>query len=42
MSSRAIATLVKMMESLPEILQDRVVEHLREYIARNLWKESRN
>lgn len=32
MSSSAIATLVKIMESLPETLQDRVVEHLREYL----------
>jgi hypothetical protein len=32
MSSRAIATLVDMMESLPETLQDKVVEHLREYL----------
>jgi hypothetical protein len=32
MSSRAIATLVEMMESLPETLQDKVVEHLREYL----------
>ena len=32
MSSSAIATLVKIMESLPETLQDKVVEHLREYI----------
>ena len=32
MSSRAIATLVKIMESLPETLQDKVVEHLREYL----------
>lgn len=32
MSSRAITTLVKIMESLPETLQDRVVEYLREYI----------
>ncbi|MBE9119255.1 hypothetical protein IQ269_00145 [Tychonema sp. LEGE 07199] len=39
MSSRALAkpskrsaTLVKIMESLPETLQDRVVEHLREYL----------
>ena len=30
--SKRIATLVKMMESLPETLQDRVVEHLREYL----------
>ncbi len=35
MSSRAIATLVKIMESLPETLQDRVVEHLQEYILKS-------
>lgn len=33
MSSTAIATLIKMIESLPEPTQDRVVEHLREYMA---------
>ena len=33
MSSTAIATVVKMMESLPEGSQDQVVEYLREYIA---------
>jgi hypothetical protein len=32
MLSRTIATLVKIMESLPETLQDKVVEHLREYL----------
>ncbi|MEG3935551.1 hypothetical protein QT990_30620 [Microcoleus sp. T3_B1] len=32
MSSRAIATLVKILESLPETIQDKVVEHLREYL----------
>ncbi|MGB7890556.1 MAG: hypothetical protein WCF82_01315 [Microcoleus sp.] len=32
MSSSAIATLVKIMESLAETLQDKVVEHLREYL----------
>ncbi|HEY9693422.1 MAG TPA: hypothetical protein V6D15_14515 [Oculatellaceae cyanobacterium] len=32
MSSNAIATLVTMMESLPTDVQDRVLEHLREYI----------
>jgi len=32
MSSTAIATLIKMMESLPETAQDQVVEHLREYL----------
>ena len=33
MSSTAIATAVKMLESLPEPAQDEVVERLREYIA---------
>jgi hypothetical protein len=32
MSSNAIASLVKMMEFLPENLQGQVVEHLREYL----------
>ncbi len=32
MSSSAITTLVTIMESLPENLQDRVVQYLREYI----------
>ncbi len=32
MSSTAIATVEKMLESLPEEVQERVVEHLREYI----------
>jgi len=32
MSSEAITTVVKMMESLPKDVQDRVVEHLREYL----------
>lgn len=32
MSSEAISTVIKMIESLPETAQDRVVEHLREYI----------
>lgn len=34
MSSSAIATLVKIMESLPTTVQDIVVEHLREYIRK--------
>ena len=34
MSSSAIATLVKMMESLPATVQDIVVEHLQEYIRK--------
>jgi hypothetical protein len=32
MSSKAIATVTKMMEFLPETAQDNVVEHLRGYI----------
>jgi translation initiation factor 2B subunit (eIF-2B alpha/beta/delta family) len=33
MSSTAITTVVKMLESLPIDIQDRVAEHLREYIS---------
>jgi hypothetical protein len=33
MSSTAITTVVTMMETLPEVLQIQVVEHLREYLA---------
>ena len=32
MSSKAIATVVRMMESVPEDTQQQIVEHLREYI----------
>ncbi|MBE9006919.1 hypothetical protein IQ259_18070 [Fortiea sp. LEGE XX443] len=32
MSSTAITTVVKMMESLPIEVQDRIAEHLRDYI----------
>jgi hypothetical protein len=32
MSAAAVATLAKMIESLPDPVQDRVVEHLRDYI----------
>jgi hypothetical protein len=32
MSSEAVATLLRMLESLPETAQDQVVDHLREYI----------
>ena len=32
MVSTAIATVVKMIESLPEDAQDQVVEHLRVYL----------
>ncbi|MEO8894023.1 MAG: hypothetical protein ABI417_21260 [Coleofasciculaceae cyanobacterium] len=33
MSSPAITTIVKMVESLPDDLQEKVVEHIRDYIA---------
>ncbi len=33
MSSPAVTTLVKMMEALPETVQDQVVRHLREYLG---------
>lgn len=32
MSSAAIATAIKMLQALPEPTQERIVEHLREYI----------
>ncbi|MDZ7290274.1 MAG: hypothetical protein ONB44_08350 [candidate division KSB1 bacterium] len=32
MSSTTIATVIKMMESLPDTVQDQVVTHLREYL----------
>lgn len=32
MASTAVTTIVKMLESLPIEVQDRVAEHLREYI----------
>jgi hypothetical protein len=32
MSAEAIATLLKMLESLPETAQDQVIEHLRQYV----------
>jgi hypothetical protein len=32
MSTTAIATVIKMLESLPEDVQGQAVEHLREYI----------
>ncbi|MCX6639032.1 MAG: hypothetical protein NTW14_00940 [bacterium] len=32
MSSAKLNTALKMLESLPDHLQDRVVEHLREYV----------
>jgi hypothetical protein len=33
MSSTAITTIVKMVESLPYDLQEKIVEHIREYIT---------
>jgi hypothetical protein len=33
MSSTAVITVIKMLESLPETAQNRVIEHLREYLA---------
>ncbi|MGB5961633.1 MAG: hypothetical protein WBG73_13285 [Coleofasciculaceae cyanobacterium] len=33
MPSPAITTIVKMVESLPDDLQEKVVEHIRDYIA---------
>jgi uncharacterized iron-regulated protein len=33
MPSETIATVIKMMESLPETAQERVVDYLREYIT---------
>lgn len=32
MSSNAVATVIRMMEELPEATQNQVVEHLREYL----------
>ena len=32
-STAAIITVTKMLESLPETVQEQVVEHLREYLA---------
>ena len=32
MASNAITTITQMMETLPEALQNQIVEHLREYI----------
>lgn len=33
MSSSAITTIVKMLESLPDDLQEQVADHIREYIT---------
>jgi glycerate-2-kinase len=46
MSTPAIATIIKMVETLPEELQEQVVEHIRAYIAEieneKQWNESFN
>jgi hypothetical protein len=44
MSSPAVTTIVKMVESLPDDLQEKVADHIRDYIAdleeENRWDES--
>ena len=44
MPSSAIATVVKMMQSLPDATQNKIVEHLREYLEyicdEKLWDEA--
>ncbi len=44
MVSEATVTITKMLETLPEQLEDRVVEHLREYIEdlrdETIWTDS--
>ncbi|PSB07602.1 hypothetical protein C7B62_19410 [Pleurocapsa sp. CCALA 161] len=44
MSSPAITTIIKMVESLPDELQEQVVEHVRAYLAEleeeKLWDTS--
>lgn len=44
MASEAMVTITKMLETLPEQLEDRVVEHLREYIEdlrdEAIWTDS--
>lgn len=46
MSSEAIVTVVKMMESLPEVAQNQVADHLRNYLSEIRdeihWKEVLN
>lgn len=40
MSSTPIATVIKMMETLPEGTQNQIVEHLREYLEDILDEKS--
>ena len=44
MASEATVTITKMLETLPEQLEDRVVEHLKEYIEdlrdEAIWTDS--
>lgn len=46
MVSNAITTITRMIETLPEALQNQIVEHLRDYIAELqdevLWETSFN
>lgn len=39
MSVTSIATLTTMLQSLPDMMQDRVIEHVREYITTLLDEE---
>lgn len=44
MPSTATTTMIRMLDSLPEPIQERVVEHMREYIEdlrdEDVWNES--
>jgi hypothetical protein len=44
MSSPAVTTIIKMVESLPDDLQEKVADHIRDYIAdleeEKRWDES--
>jgi hypothetical protein len=44
MNTAATTTMMKMLESVPESLQDEIVEHMREYIEdardESRWKET--
>ena len=40
MPSSAIATVIKMMQSLPDATQNKVVEHLKEYLE-DIYDEKR-
>ncbi|MEB3232972.1 MAG: hypothetical protein VKJ64_18350 [Leptolyngbyaceae bacterium] len=44
MTTATLATIIKMVESLPDNMQERLVEHIREFIAdledENQWDEA--